>query len=121
MPKAFFKHKLLFDENMRPRNRFPRLNELFDIKHISHDLKKAGIPDPEVYDIAITQKRIIITLNKADFKKLAGTKNDFGIIGIPPNLLPPHIDTKLTALLMKLKPNQLRGKYIPLGEEKPTT
>ncbi len=65
--------------------------------------------------MAIDQGRVIITLNISDFKKLAGTKDDAGIIGIPPNLLPPQLDSKLTALLKSLSPRQLRGKFIPLG------
>jgi len=116
MPKTFHKHKLLFDENMRPRTSFPRLNEHFEIKHVSHDLKMSGLTDTEVYDLAIHQGRIIITLNIVDFKKLAGTKKDAGIIGIPPHLLPPQLDNKLTSLLQKYSPNMLRGKFIPLGE-----
>src|SRR3954447_4096862 len=49
MPKPFYKHKVLFDENMPPRRQYPRLNEHFDVKHASHDYKKSGISDEEVY------------------------------------------------------------------------
>ncbi len=49
MPKSFYKHKLLFDENMPRRLVFPRLNELFDVKHIRDDLGHGGISDPEVH------------------------------------------------------------------------
>lgn len=100
---------------MRPRTDFPRLNKRFDIKHLSHDFKKPGITDPDVYNLAVRQGRVIVTLSISDFKQLAGTKNDAGIIGIPPNLLPPKLDNKLTALLLKLSPRQIRGKFISLG------
>ena len=120
MRKTYHKHKILFDENMRPRTDFPKLNQHFTIKHVSHDLKKAGISDPEVYELAVRQGQIIATLNTSDFKKLSGTKNDAGIIGIPSNTLPSQLDSKLTSLLMKRKPAQLRGKFIQLGGKEAT-
>ena len=82
MPKSFYKHKLLFDENMPPRQRFPSLNEHFDVKHVSHDYNKGGIVDEEVYKIAYEQGRIIITINRDDFEKLIGTKDDYGVIAV---------------------------------------
>lgn len=47
MPKKFYKHTLLFDENMPQRQIFERLNELFDVKHIHDDLNSGGLPDPQ--------------------------------------------------------------------------
>jgi hypothetical protein len=52
MPKKFHKHKLLLDENMPSRRVFPRLNALFDVKHVRDDLKSAGASDDQVYEIA---------------------------------------------------------------------
>jgi predicted nuclease of predicted toxin-antitoxin system len=52
MSKPFYKHKLLFDENMPPRTHYPRLNAHFDVKHVSHDYQKEGIPDAAVYTLA---------------------------------------------------------------------
>jgi hypothetical protein len=54
--------------------------------------------------------------NIKHFRQLAGTRNDAGIIGIPPHLTSSQVDTKLTALLTKSTPNALQGKYIPLSE-----
>ena len=48
MVHHFYKHKLLLDENMPPRLEFPRLNGLFDVKHIRDDLGSGGLLDPEV-------------------------------------------------------------------------
>ena len=102
---------------MRGRIDFPKLNEHFDVKHISHDLHKPGVSDEEVYEIAVSQRRIIVTLNTDDFRKLAGTKRDYGIIGISPHLIPPQLDNKLSAFVMKLKSGQLNGKFMALGSE----
>jgi predicted nuclease of predicted toxin-antitoxin system len=82
MPKAFYKRKLLFDENMPPRTQYPRLNEHFDVKHVSHDYNKGGVADEEVYKMACKQRRITITINRDDFAKLVGTNDDCGVIAV---------------------------------------
>ena len=117
MPKGFYKHKLLFDENMPPRTQYPRLNKHFDVKHVSHDYNKGGIPDEEVYKLAYEQRRIIITINRNDFAELAGNKDDCGTIAVQDGPAAARTDTKLTALLMRYSPNYFRGRLIPLGEE----
>jgi predicted nuclease of predicted toxin-antitoxin system len=115
MPKPFYKHKLLFDENMPPRTQYPRLNEYFDVKYVSHDYKKGGISDEEVYKMACRERRLIITINRDDFEKLVGTKGDRGVIAIADGPAAARTDTKLTALLMRHGPNYFRGRLIPLG------
>jgi len=115
MPKRFYKHKLLYDENMPPRTQYPRLNAHFDTKHVRDDYHKAGIPDEEVYALAAEQGRIIITINRDDFEHLVGTKADCGVIAVPDGPAAARTDTKLTALLMKNGPTHFRGRVIPLG------
>src|SRR5919199_4840512 len=100
MPKPFYKHKSLLDEHLPPRQVLARLNAYFDAKHIRDDLHLAGLPDPAIYDLAVKQGRIILTINVKHFRPLM--RDDCpGIIGIPATWLPSRIDTKLTALLMK--------------------
>ena len=117
MTKRFYKHKQLFDENMPPRSAFRRLNEHFDVKHIDHDLRRGGTSDPAVYDLAVSQGRIVVTFNVKHFTRHAGTRPDAGIIGIPPHWQPSQIDTKLTALLMKHNPAYFKGQVRKLGAE----
>lgn len=116
MPKRFHKHKLLLDENMSPRTAFPSLNSIFDVKHVREDLHLPSLPDPEVYQLAVKQQRILLTYNIKHFQKLVGTRSDAGNIGIPPHLTAAQVDTKLTALLTKSNPHALQGKYTPLSE-----
>ncbi len=71
MPPKFYRHKLLLDEGLYPRKSLKRINGRHNIKHIKHDLNKGGIKDKEIYRIARKQKRIIITYNIEDFRKLA--------------------------------------------------
>src|SRR3989442_15592568 len=105
MPKGFHKHKVIFDENMPDRAIFPRLNSRFDVKHVRDDLKQGGTPDADVYNLAVSQQRILVTYNIKHFRSLAGSKKDAGIIGISPNLTPSQVDTRLTSLLTKSTPN----------------
>jgi hypothetical protein len=105
------------DEGFPPRVYFPRLNQRFDIKHVKSDLRKIGLPDREVYALAAEQKRLIVTYNTKDFKRLADTSKDTGVIGVSALMPYSHIDNKLTSLLTKNSQNALYGKFINLTEE----
>jgi predicted nuclease of predicted toxin-antitoxin system len=119
MPKPFYKHKTLLDENLYHRRAYPLLNEHFDVKHIRDDLHLGGLPDPEIYQLAVSQGRIMLTKNVKDFRPLL-REGSPGIIGIPETWSAKRVDTKLTALLMKHGPNYFRGRYRPLAAEEPT-
>jgi hypothetical protein len=117
MPRGFYKHKLLLDENMRPRTRFPRLNSRFDVKHVAHDFHAGSLSDPQVYALAVKHKRVLITYNAKDFRSFAGTRDDAGIVGVSPHLTVSQVDTKLTAFLLRHSPNTISGKFIDLTGE----
>ena len=53
MPKPFYKHKTLLDEHLLHRRMYPLLNAHFDVKHIRDDLHLDGLPDPQVYELAV--------------------------------------------------------------------
>jgi predicted nuclease of predicted toxin-antitoxin system len=120
MQKSFYKHKLLFDENMPQRQSFPRLNELFDVKHIRDDFHQGGVPDSQVYELAIHQQRLIVTYNAKDFIDLAARSSQTGIIALSPSLPLHQIDTKLTALLIRNTSKALCGKFTNLTGETET-
>ena len=94
MPKPFYKHKPLLDEHLPPRQVLASLNAHFDVKHISHDFKLAGLPDPAIYDLAVKQGRIILTINVKDFRPLIRDDSP-GVIGIPENW--PKPNTRVTS------------------------
>ena len=116
MVHTFYKHKLLLDEGFPPRMYFPMLNERFDVKHIKSDFRKIGLPDTEVYAFAVMLKRLIVTYNAKDFRRLAHNSEETGVIGVPALMLYHHIDNKLTSLLTHSSPNALQGKYTALSE-----
>ncbi len=102
---------------MPPRQRFPRLNSRFDVKHIRDDLNQSGLKDPPVYALAGKLKRLIITFNGDDFKNMVSQSTDTGVINISANLRYDQIDTKLTSLLTKSRQNDLYGKFKDLTGE----
>ncbi len=73
-------------------------------------------PDPDVYNLAVMQSRIVITFNWSDFRNLVGIKEDVGVIGVG-GLNWHRIDTKLTALLIKHKSSYFARRLRTLGEE----
>jgi hypothetical protein len=117
MPKRFYKHKVVLDENMPHRTDLPTLNSKFDVKHIVDDLHHSGIPDPAVYQLAVDQQRVLVTFNAKHFRVLAGTKDDAGVIGVSAHLPTSQIDTKLTALLTKRTPHALARTFTSLTGE----
>jgi hypothetical protein len=116
MPTRFYKFKLLFDENMPGSSFFPRLNRLFDVKHLRDDLNHAGLTDPQVYDLARKLGRLVVTYNIKDFRTLATQSQETGIIGVSPHLPLYQVDAKLTALLMRSQEKTLLGKYTSISE-----
>jgi len=116
MPK-FYKFKLLLDENMPPRQRFPRLNSRFDVKHIRDDLDQSGQKDQLVYVLASKLNRLIITFNGDDFINMVDQSIETGVINISANLRYDQIDTKLTSLFTKSTPSTLYGKFTNLTGE----
>lgn len=119
MPHKLYRHKLLLDEGLYPRKILSRTNSRHDIKHIKHDLNKGGIKDKEVYALAVKIKRIIVTYNIKDFRKMAtqNLKNlNSGVIGVSQNLSPDQLDKKLNSLLSKKSPKSLYGKYTSLSK-----
>lgn len=112
----FHKYKLLLDEQLPFRSSFPRLNSIFNLKHIAKDYKNSGLQDIKVYELAKQEKRLLLTVNIKDFKDLIGESKNAGVIGIPSHWSFEKVDTQLTALLSKKKPGELYGKYTSLSE-----
>lgn len=117
MPKIFYRHKLIFDENLPTRENFPLLNNRFDLRHIAADYKHSGLPDFKVYKLAKKEGRLLVTYNIKDFKELATRSNITGIIGVSPNLTFDQIDKKLTSLLTKSTKKELFGKFTYISGE----
>lgn len=117
MPRKFYKHKLLLDEGFFYRQSLPILNSRFDVRHIAGDYKQISLADPQVYNFAKQEGRIIVTLNIKDFKPLVGRSKLTGVIGVSANLTLDQIDKKLTVLLLKSTKKSLLGKLTIISGE----
>ncbi len=109
MTRRFYKHKLLLDENMPFRRHLPKLNRQYDVKHVTEDLQKSGMDDPDVYELAVMQERLIITLNYKHFLPLAKRSDKTGIIGVSGQVTEAKLDAKLVAFLKRTPPKRLYG------------
>lgn len=111
-----YRHKLLLDEGFHSRNRFPRLNRRFGLKHIKSDLHYAELSDLEVYEIAAKQNRIVITFNEKDFRDLV-IKTKSGVIAVSATLSIEQIEKKILALLNRSGKRTLFGKVTEISGE----
>lgn len=107
--KRSSKKRLLLDEGLPPKQRFPHLNNYYDVKHSKHDYRMNAKKDVEVYKRASKENRIIVTLNTKDFRPLL-TPDMPTIIAVSTNMDDDHIDVKLSSVLSEMKSNDLKGK-----------
>lgn len=110
------RYKLLLDEGLPPKDRFPTLNNLHSVKHIKHDLKKGGAKDYVVYNIAAKGTYIVVVFNTKDFEPLIDN-NKPAVISLSTNLSNEQIDLKLCKLLKNLKPREKSGHLISINNE----
>lgn len=114
--KRFTKFKILLDEALPPREKFPQTNKIFDVKHLRHDLSLPGLADSVVYKIAQELGRLVVTSNIKDFRKLLQGKKT-GVIGVNMALRTEDIDKKLCSLLKKTSKGRLFGKVTKITGE----
>lgn len=110
------RYKLLLDEGLPPKDRFPTLNNLHTVKHIKHDLKKGGAKDHVVYNIAEKGKYIVVVFNTKDFEPLIYDRRP-AVISLSTVLTNKQIDLKLCKLLKNLKPSEKNGHLISVSNE----
>lgn len=94
-----------------PGQDFPILNTRHNVKHLVHDIKKGGITDQKVYELAIKEKRIIVTFNKKHFDKIASQSKETGVFAVSTNVSDEQIDKKISALLSRKTEKNLYGKF----------
>lgn len=108
--------RVLLDEGLPPRQSFPKLNAIANLVHVKHDLKRPGAPDHELYALATEDGRVVVTLNLRDFKRLVRS-DGASVIGVGPAMFPKEIDTKVVALLRRLKPHHLKDHFFKIDRE----
>ncbi len=104
------KYKILLDEALSQPTKYKQLNSHYAVVHVGNT-KYQGAKDPIVYRFATIEKRIFITYNLKDFKRL-GKSNTPTILAISPNLTTKETDLKLFKTLRELKSNETTGFII---------
>ncbi|KKT49544.1 MAG: hypothetical protein UW41_C0005G0047 [Candidatus Collierbacteria bacterium GW2011_GWC2_44_18] len=97
--------KLLLDEMLPKRDKFPILNKLHNLKHIVHDVKGSGLKDEDVVLLAKKQKRILISKNDKHMIDLCNI-NKVQLICITETMREEEIDKKIVAMLSRRLPNK---------------
>ena len=113
--------KLILDENLAPRERYKKSNRLFNLKHIEHDYHKKESPDEEIYTIAQSENRIIVTSDKYDFRRIRKKRKDFDknsptIIAVSMRLNPKDSDKKLVSCVQGMKPSDYKNKIFKIND-----
>ena len=102
--------KLLLDEMMPRREKFPLLNNFHNVKHVVHDLGKSGDSDTQIVAIARRQQRIILTKNIKHFRELCHQEN-VDLIGVSDVTGPEKLDKIIMARLKRRRARKMTGKF----------
>jgi hypothetical protein len=105
------RYRLLLDEMLPAREKFPELNKFHNVRHIVHDFHKSGLTDDLVVSLAKKEKRIVVTKNSRHFLSLC-MKHGVGLIGLTEEMPYEEIDKTITAKLRDLK---ITKEYIKIS------
>lgn len=85
------------------------------MRHIVHDfIHRRQIDDKEIYDIAVSDNRFVVTINFKDFRKFA-VKDKPGIIALPSDLTIGDIENVLLKFISMTTSAKCIGKAIKLS------
>ncbi len=104
------RYKLLLDEMLPRRTKYPLLNSFHDLKHIVHDYKKSGSSDDGVLKLAAKDDRILVTKNIKHFRPL-GEKFGVDVIGVMETIPPEELDKSIMAKLRRWGKTKMSGRF----------
>lgn len=102
--------KILLDEMLPRREKYPQLNNYHSVRHIVHDLKKEGASDEQVVRLAKRLDMIVVTKNVKHLRDL-GKKHKVDILGVTETLAPEKMDKKIMAFLRKRGFVKMKGRF----------
>ncbi len=109
-PRRGAKPKFLLYEGLPKKNSYPTLNKYCSVKHINHDFHLSGAKDQQVYELALREERLLVTLNTKDFIPLLD-RNSPSILSLTPNISNNRADQKILSLAKQLKESDFVGKH----------
>lgn len=106
--------KLLLDEQISPRVAERLRQRGHDVVAVAEQAALRGLADPELFDIAQTQERAVVTYNRADFEALVreyaqAGRQHHGLAIVHPLRLPGSDLRRLCAALEKFIEEPRRG------------
>lgn len=107
------RYKLLLDEMLPRRTKYPLLNCFHDVRHIVHDYKKSGSSDIEVLKLSAKEGRILVTKNIKHFRPV-GTEHGVDIIGVTETIPPEELDKSIMAKLRKWGKAKMSGRFMAI-------
>lgn len=114
MVKGTKRFKLLIDEMLPRKSKFPQLNNFHNIRHIVHDFKSGGMSDEKLVILAKKENRTVVTKNIKHLQKL-GVKHKVDVIGLTETALPQRIDSKIMAILRKKRQAKMSGSFTKIA------
>ncbi|KKU92113.1 MAG: hypothetical protein UY21_C0005G0002 [Microgenomates group bacterium GW2011_GWA1_48_10] len=112
-PRRGAKPRFLLDEGLPKKGGFVALNSFCSVKHINHDYHLSGAKDYQVYELALRDRRLLITLNTKDFIPLLDETSP-SIISLTPNISRIKADQKILSLAKRLKQSEFFGKHFKI-------
>ena len=94
--------RLLLDEMLPPRSKFPNLNKYHDLKHVVRDFHLEGISDDKVVKFAKKERRVLISKNSRHMIDL-GRINKIKLICITETMDWEEIDSVIMSALRNMK------------------
>lgn len=118
MPKAKSlkkkKFRILLDSAFAKPGSFPKLKKKANLAHTVLDYgMSAQVEDEEIYQKAVRENRIVLTINFKDFRKLV-KKGQPGVIGIESQLTNKEIDQIVSDFISDKNPEDFRGKAVKI-------
>lgn len=108
------KFRLLLDSAFAKPGSFPRLKKKANLTHTVHDFAMSfQAEDEEIYQKAISENRIVLTINFKDFRRLV-KKGKPGILGIESQLTNNDIDQIVSDFISDKNPEDFRGKAVKI-------
>lgn len=108
--------RLLLDEGLFKRVRYPRLNQRHDVKHIKHDLDLGGMGDRQIYDLATKEDRIVVVYNTKDFRRHLKADGPT-IISLSTSLTDNDADKLLCSSAKELVGKNLKGRLLSISRD----
>lgn len=104
------KFRILLDSAFAKIELFPNLKKKSNLAHAVHNLGLSSqAEDEEIYQKATSEKRIVLTINFKDFKKLVKVGKS-GIFGIESQMTNQEIDKRVCGFISGKDPEDFIGK-----------